>query len=148
MLQRVQSLFLLVVVSLSALLFLLPVYEAPETAAALMPEGANTLKQYFVSGNTLLSIINGAIGVLTLIAIFLFRNRALQLRLSNVNLLLICILIGLLFFWADTLGNTLNTRISYQYGSYLPLIQLIFTFLASRAIRRDEELVRSADRLR
>ncbi|MFM2207666.1 MAG: hypothetical protein RL213_1641 [Bacteroidota bacterium] len=143
MLQRIQSLFLLLVVALSVLLFFLPVYELPSAIPAV-----STPQPYVLSGNTLLSIINGAVGVLTFICIFLFRNRNLQLRLANVNLLLICILIGLLFFLADTLGSTSNAPISYRYGSYLPLIQLIFTFLASRAIRKDEELVRSADRLR
>jgi peptidoglycan/LPS O-acetylase OafA/YrhL len=136
-------LFLLLVAALSVLLFLLPVYEVPSSdPAVLVP------KPYLITINPLLSILNGTIGILTFVCIFLFRNRNLQLRLANVNLLLICILIGLLFFLADTLGTTVNAPISYRYGSYLPLIQLVFTFLASRAIRKDEELVRSADRLR
>ncbi|MFM2136803.1 MAG: hypothetical protein RL021_2203 [Bacteroidota bacterium] len=144
MIQRIQTLFLLVVALLSALLFYIPVYTIP-VVSPVEPVAGN---DYLVSSNTLLSIINGSVGILSLVCIFLFRNRNLQMRLANVNLLLICILIGLLFFLADTLGTTRQAPISYGYGSYLPLIQLIFTFLASRAIRKDEELVRSADRLR
>jgi hypothetical protein len=36
----------------------------------------------------------------------------------------------------------------YQFGMYIPLISLIFLVLASRAIRKDEELIKSSDRLR
>lgn len=129
----------------------LPIYEFPEIAAQLPVDTTASValvKSYSIGDNTLLSIINGAVGLLSLVAILLFKNRNLQVRLANVNLLLICVLIGLLFFLADTMGSSLNHRVSYQYGSYLPLIQLVFTFLAIRAIRKDDELVRSADRLR
>lgn len=170
MIQRIQSLFLLLVVVLSLLLMWLPVYEFPE-AKPVIPSaienadtlstatsspvgqvatntGAGNVKSYKITDNTLLAIINGAIGVLSLLAIFLFRQRNLQLRLCNVVLLLLCILVGFLFFLADTMGTNLEQRISYQYGAYFPLLQLVFTFLATRGIRKDEELVRSADRLR
>lgn len=148
MIQRIQTLFLLVVALLSVVLYFIPVYAIPGIDTTGTATDGTVWSEYLLSSNTLLSIINGSVGVLSLVGILLFRNRNLQLRLANVNLLLICILIGLLFFLADTLGTTRQAPISYRYGSYLPLIQLIFTFLASRAIRKDEELVRSADRLR
>lgn len=148
MIQRIQTLFLLVAALLSVLLYFIPVYVIPGADATGLIVDPTAGTEYILSSNTLLSIINGSVGVLSLVCILLFRNRNLQLRLANVNLLLICILIGLLFFLADTLGTTRQAPISYRYGSYLPLIQLIFTFLASRSIRKDEELVRSADRLR
>jgi uncharacterized membrane protein len=144
MIQRIQTLFLSLVIILSILLIYLPVYVFPDIAT--LAQG--TMKSYAIGDNVLLSIINGVVGVLALVTIFLFKQRNLQLRLCNVNLLLLCILTGLLFFLADTMGTSLDHRVSYKYGAYLPLIQLIFTFLAVRAIRKDEELVRSADRIR
>ncbi|MEY4595452.1 MAG: hypothetical protein RIQ47_1862 [Bacteroidota bacterium] len=151
MIQRIQTLFLLFVVVLSLLLLWLPVYEFPDispaTAESATP-AVEKVKAYLITNNTLLTIINGAIGVMSLLAIFLFRQRNLQLRICNVVLLLLCIMVGFLFFLADTMGTNLEQRISYQYGAYFPLLQLVFTFLAARGIRKDEELIRSADRLR
>ena len=147
MIQRIQSVFLLIVVILAALLLALPVYVFPDIKT--VTTGAEVVvKSYGVKANVLLSIITGAIGMLSLIAILLYKNRNLQLRICKLNMLLLCTLTGLLFFPADTMGTSLDQRVSYQYGAYLPLIQLIFTFLASRAIKKDEELVRSADRIR
>jgi hypothetical protein len=42
----------------------------------------------------------------------------------------------------------MEQRINFKAGAYLPLIQIVFVFLAQRAIGKDEELVKSADRLR
>lgn len=149
MIQRIQSLYLVIVVVLSALLLKLPVYEFPDvsTPASVSADGLS-MKTYSISDSVPLSIINGTVGVLALISIFLFGNRNLQIRICNLNLLLLCILVGLMFFLADTMGTSFDHRLRYRYGSYLPLIQLVFTFLAGKAIRKDENLVRSADRLR
>ncbi len=53
-----------------------------------------------------------------------------------------------LLFVADTMATNLDQRLHYRYGSYLPLVSLLFTFLAVRFVKRDEALIRSADRLR
>lgn len=142
MIQRSQSLYLLLVVLLSVLLLFLPVYEY---GAA---DGLTALKSFRLGDNVLLSILNGAVALLSAGAIFLFKNRPLQIRISGLSMLITTILIGLLFFLADNMSTTLEQRLTYRYGAYLPILQLIFSFLAQRAIRKDEELVRSADRLR
>jgi hypothetical protein len=142
MLQRKQTLFLLGSVIISILLIYLPVFE-------LVSENANEpWKQFTISVNGLLPILNIATGVLSFIAIFLFKNRNLQVRMCNVALLITCVLVGLLFFLADSMISGMNQKIHYMYGSYLPLFQVLFIFLASLFIRKDEKLVRSADRLR
>jgi Na+-transporting NADH:ubiquinone oxidoreductase subunit NqrB len=61
---------------------------------------------------------------------------------------LTCVLIGLLFFVADTMSSSMNQKVHYLYGSYFPLIQILVIYLAIRNIKRDENLVKSADRLR
>ncbi len=142
MIQRKQSLFLLGSVIISILLLYLPVLELLPDAPEVAPV------EYSISINALLSILNGAIGILSFITIFLYRNRNIQIRMCNLGLLLTCVLIGLLFFFGDTLSKGTNQKIHYTYGSYLPLIEVLFIFLASFFIRRDENLVRSADRLR
>ncbi len=142
MIQRKQTLFLLGSTIISVLLLYLPLFELlPETEAA-------TVKQFTISINALLLILNGAIGVLSFFNIFLFKNRNIQIRVCNLALLLTCVLIGLVFFLADTMASGMNQKIHYAYGSYLPLIQILIIFLASLFIKQDEKLVRSANRLR
>ncbi|MFM7218182.1 MAG: DUF4293 domain-containing protein [Bacteroidota bacterium] len=149
MLQRIQSLYLLFVLALSVSLLFLPAYQyGISSGTTTDQESLDTMKSYLVTDNVLLSLLNGAVALLALVAIFLFKNRRLQIRLTGLSMLLVSILVGLLFFLADNLGTTFEQRVNYRYGAYLPIIQLVFLFLAQRNIRKDEELVRSADRLR
>ena len=146
MIQRVQTLFLAAALLISILLFYVPVYSFINDAAT---DPTIAVTDYQILGkNALLSILNGIIGLLTLISIFLFKNRNLQIRLANVALLLTAVFTGLLFFVADTLSGGMNQRVQFIIGSYLPIIEIICLFVAVRFIKRDEELVRSADRLR
>jgi hypothetical protein len=145
MIQRIQSLLLLGSLLISILLIYLPVYER------IPPIGSDPsiiARQTLISDSAILLIINGATGVLSFFAIFLFKIRNIQHRMCNLGLLLTCVLIGLLFFMADTTSSQTEQKIHYLYGSYLPLIQILLLFLASRYIKKDDELVRSADRLR
>ena len=142
MIQRKQSLFLLLSVIISVLLLYLPVFEMISDTID------NPGKKFTLSINALLLILNGAIGGLSFIAIFMYRVRNIQRRMCNLALLLACTLIGLLFFLSDTMSSGMNQKIHYLYGSYLPLIQILIIFLAGRFVKHDEDIVRSADRLR
>jgi hypothetical protein len=144
MIQRIQSLFLLLVVLLSGLMLILPVYELQ----SVPPAAGEAVKQFTIAGNALLMIINGTVGVLCFVAIFLYKSRSFQIRLCNLSLLLTCVLTGLLFFVADTMSSGMSQHVEYKYGSYVPLIELLLIYLSIRFIKRDEALVRSADRLR
>jgi hypothetical protein len=145
MIQRIQSLFLLFVVIISGTLLFVPVYELHDFSQSDLAAAVNAFN---IKDNTLLMILNSAIGLMALISIFLYKWRNVQIRFCNISLLLTCLLIGLLFFVADTMSSNMNQRIQYKYGSYLPLIELIFLYLAARYVKKDDELVRSADRLR
>lgn len=93
-------------------------------------------------------ILNGAIAVFSLLALLVFKNRPLQVRLCRLNILLTCVLMVLLYFAADTLSSGMARHIQFRYGAYLPFFEILFLFLATFYIRKDEELVRSASRLR
>ncbi len=149
MIQRIQSLLLLGVVILCLLLLYVPIYELVPENVPVTPTGEEVLNtQFTIFNSAILALINGAIGVMALGAIFLYKNRNLQIRMANLALLVNCGLIGLLFFSADSMSNTIKAKVHYLYGSYLPVIIAIFLFAAVRFIKRDENLVRSADRLR
>lgn len=149
MIQRIQSLFLLGVIILSVLLYFLPVYGFSElTGASVDAAATGPVKDLTIANNTLLMILNGAIAALSLLGIFLYKNRSLQMRVCRLNILLTCVLMVLLYFAADTLSSGMNQQIHFRYGAYLPFFDILFLFLANFYIRKDDELVRSADRLR
>lgn len=95
-------------------------------------------------------------GVMALGAIFLFKNRRLQVRVTAVAFLLNVVYAFLLFFWGvDRYAYLLSQgmggvapQITWYVGAYAPLASLVFFFLAQRAIKKDEARVRAADRLR
>ncbi|MBK8052934.1 MAG: DUF4293 family protein [Saprospiraceae bacterium] len=74
----------------------------------------------------------------------------LQLRLSYVVTVLSILLslVALLLIYNEGTGSTNADKIEDQYGIYLPVISLIFSILAGRYINKDENTVRSMDRLR
>lgn len=96
------------------------------------------------------------VAAMALLCIFLYRRRTLQVRMVSVAFLLNVVYAFLLFFWAVDaysdpllilLGQT-EPQVTWNIGAFLPLASIVFLFLAQRAIRRDEALVKAADRLR
>lgn len=82
--------------------------------------------------------------------IFMFRRRFGQLKLGMLNLLFIVAAFGLQFYFSNKGEALLNPKLEGQFqpAFYLPTLALMLNLLANRFIRRDEQLVRSADRLR
>jgi hypothetical protein len=88
--------------------------------------------------------------IFTVSTIFLFKNRPLQIRLCAFNMLTNIVLVMVIFFFYATKIKTMTlTEPVYNYtGMVLPLVSVLFLIFANKAIRRDEALVKSADRLR
>ena len=94
--------------------------------------------------------------VIAVVAIFLFKRRTLQVRLTAFGFILSVVYAFLLFFWAvDHYADLLSAgmggvkpEVTWYVGAYAPLASMVFLFLAQRAIRKDEALVKAADRLR
>jgi hypothetical protein len=95
-------------------------------------------------------------GVIALGSIFLYKRRTLQVRIVALGFLLNVVYAFLVFFWAvDRYADLLaagmggeRPEVAWQVGAFAPLASLVFFFLAQRAIKKDEALVRAADRLR
>ena len=85
--------------------------------------------------------------------IFLYKNRKLQITLCKLNLLFyLCVIFTVFYSGENALNYIINLglegELNYKLGSILPIVSTILIFLGSRAIKKDEELVRSADRIR
>ena len=163
MLQRIQTLYLLAVALTAALFLFLPIsiYKVKQ------PDGNELLIKYDSWGLHQLPAKTGAPHIVettlpvtvtafliiacALLSVFLFKRRRLQLMLGNLNMLLLSGLVGLVFFYADNKVKIITGEAPFSItylGAYLPALSLILTFLANKAIKKDEELVRSADRIR
>lgn len=136
MIQRKQSLYLLVVVILSSLLLsTFPLWEN------------ESLEAQFAFNFTPSLIGVSASAVLALISIFLFKNRKLQFVLGRINILINFFIIGFFVYWSLNLSG--ETQVSEKgIGMFVPLVSIVFLVLANKAIKKDEDLVKSVDRFR
>ena len=88
------------------------------------------------------------IPVLSLIIIFLYKNRILQIKLTKILLGFELIFILATIVISLSLIKQLDITLNSWYKCLIPLFQLIFSVLALRSIRKDDELVKSYDRIR
>jgi len=155
MIQRIQSLYLLLT-SLSSLLFLkgsiLKFFNTPETILMLnfsglwqLTEGENLV---LIRNQILLPVIITVTILLPLIIIFFFKNRKLQLRLIMIIIITGALLTALIVYLTISISVTYDVHFHLVIRMFLPLIILLFSLLAYRGIKKDENLVRSYDRLR
>lgn len=154
MIQRIQTLYLLVVTALMAVVLFAPLAwfggEAGEFelhAFALETTGGEAVQSTVYMG-----IVLALACVLPLVTIFLFRRRLLQIRLCVVEMVLLLgalAMEGIYYFlsWRVFSDIAFHTQ-GLKPAIALPLVCMLFTYLALRAIFRDEMLVRAADRIR
>ncbi|MES2731156.1 MAG: DUF4293 domain-containing protein [Bacteroidota bacterium] len=86
-----------------------------------------------------------------LYSIFQYRNRLLQIKLGALNSLVMAGLLGCMMYFSTQVGEKLlnaATQGKYDVGIYAVILALVCNMVANRFIRRDEQLVRSADRMR
>ena len=95
-----------------------------------------------------LTILLVFIVLLLLITIFSYKKRILQMRLSVFSILLMIGSIGLIFFYALHGQGKIHGEIFYLYPVIFPVVSTILAFLAFKGVKKDEELVRSYDRIR
>ena len=143
MIQRVQSLYLILAAIVSGLLaFIFPFYIYNGEMVGI--------EQAFRADSLLLKAIASLFMLsagLALVSLFLFKNRNTQIVINRLNIILNFLLLGLIVYQLQTLSG--ETSVSEKgIGSFLPLIVVVLLSLATKAILKDERLVKSADRLR
>lgn len=95
-----------------------------------------------------LFVLTLIIALLSLYIVFLYKKRKLQMRLTMLGMLLT---VGYLVYYtveAVKLTNALQASYGFKFALALPIITIILLFMARRAIRKDEVLVRMSNRLR
>ena len=154
MIQRIQTLYLLVISALMAVtLFARLAWFAGDAGEfGLYAFGLKTSEGVVAQSSLYMGVLLALACALPLVTIFLFRRRLLQLRLCVVEMVLLLgsvIMEGVYYFlsWRVFSDLTFHTH-GFRPAIALPLVCLLFAYLAARAIFRDELLVRAADRIR
>ena len=151
MIQRIQTLFLLCITGISITLLFIPFVEYStlegKVSVDLLPDNTSNLTVLYYLP-VVLNLINL---VLSVVVVLQFKRRIIQLKMASLLMAFNAILLGvmLLFdFVQPSVSSAIPAAKTYLAGSYLPIVSILFAFLAIKFIRKDEELVRSADRLR
>lgn len=154
MIQRIQSIYMLLAVILCGLTYFFPL------SLVKVEDGiALTLTACTVSGELAGESVSGtpfgiavlllATIVIVLTAIFKYKRRKVQIRLLNMAMacLLLCYVAGIAYTWVW------SSRVSEGHAAItpyalLPLAAYLCLWFARRGVRHDEALVAAADRLR
>jgi hypothetical protein len=160
MIQRIQSVYLLLVALAGVLMFMFPfVSLVPSTQDAYpaiyhmsslkIEELLNGTSSVFMRLWPMV-VLNTVIIAFALFVIFQFKNRKSQITYTHFLLFLLLGEIGLIVYDVNSLNTAVGDghSISFTVFTLLPVAQLVLTRLATTAIKKDEALVRSADRLR
>ncbi len=136
MIQRIQTIFLLIVILLTGVLpFWVNLWSDAQGNEIYAQSEILVSATFYVSSG------------LALIAILSFKNRKNQFVVNRLNMILNLFLLG--FFVYRSLNLSGETLVSEKgIGMLIPVFSIVFLVLANRAIKKDEDLVKSVDRLR
>lgn len=155
MLQRIQTIYIILFAILLFIASFMPFasIDTPNIGVYKLiptgwenPEGAQQKSPFFVGYLVAISF-----AVLMLVN---FKKRKKQLRYGKICYLIILLTIVYMFNVVSEKSEILNSdnqidlSISYSYGMYLLVASLPILFLANRSIKKDEDLIKSIDRLR
>jgi hypothetical protein len=156
MIQRKQTIFLALALLSFLLLFFLPFANFKIGTVAVGEiyiygfknfEGYTKFNYMFIVMQVLVTLFISLIGI----TIFMYKKRALQIRLCAFAFLTNVFMIGAIFLTTTIFTNALELpkdSVNYLLPTYLPLVTLLFVMGAQRAIRKDDAMVRSLNRLR
>jgi len=158
MLQRIQTVYISLAAIASFLLFFFPLASFYHEEygnynfyiigmQSMDPDPNAVFSKWFTAPLVFIIILSILLDIAT---ILFFKKRYLQIRLIAFSgLLLIVFLMIVFFFYAARIKESIHIEPEYKmFGMMLPLVSLVLLILANYAIRKDEAMVKSADRLR
>ncbi len=137
MLQRIQTIYLLLAfVATGVLPFFIPLWT--------MADG----KEYVFMQNQVYVALLGLSTTLTLVSIVSYKKRQNQFVMGRLNIILNLILLGLFVYRSLNVSGETPAVSEKGIGMFLPIVAIVLLVLANKAIKKDEDLVKSVDRLR
>ena len=137
MIQRIQTIYLLLAfVVTGILLFFIPLWTMSDS------------KEYYFMQSQVYTILLGLSTTLTLLSIVSYKKRQNQFVIGRLNIILNLILLGLFVYRSLNLSGETPAVSEKGIGMFLPVAAIVLLVLANKAIKKDEDLVKSVDRLR
>ncbi len=144
MIQRIQSIYLLGATLLSGgLIFLLNLWVDEQENVFFVIDSFSTESKLLMVMAALFIFS----ALLTFSAIFQYKKRQLQFVLGRLTILINFIIIGILVYYSQNLSGEITVS-EKGIGLIIPILTIVLVALANKAIKKDEELVKSVDRLR
>ena len=137
MFQRIQTIYLLLAfVATGVLPFFIPLWILLDGVAYL-----------FIQNQVYVALF-GLSTTLTLLSIISYKKRQNQFVMGRLNIILNLMLLGLFVYRSLNLARQTTTVSEKGIGMFLPIVTIVLLVLANKAIKKDEDLVKSVDRLR
>lgn len=137
MIQRIQTIYLFLAFVVTGILpFLFPLW--------IMNDG----KEYFFMQNQFYVILLGLSTTLSVVSIISYKKRQNQFVIGRLNIILNLILLGLFVYRSLNVSGETVLVSEKGIGMFLPIVAIVLLVLANKAIKKDEDLVKSVDRLR
>lgn len=136
MIQRIQTVFLILAFVVSgALPFVFPLWKSGDGS-----------EFYFMQSMAYVALF-GLSATMALLSVLFYAKRQHQFVINRLNIILNLILLGLFLYRSLNVSGEAAAS-EKGIGMFLPLISIVLLVLANRAIKKDEDLVKSVDRLR
>ena len=155
MIQRIQTIYLSLITILSLLLYRGGFMAFKDGMGSVYTVTFNGLAKGTDMANIdliqKLPVISGLIVLLVVISIltmFLFKKRNIQLTLSKILIAIAVVFVLTCSYYAYSVISEYTARMLLVIKTVIPVLILIFSFLAYRGIKKDDDLVKSYDRLR
>ena len=137
MIQRIQTIYLILAfIATSVLMLFIPLWTL------------KTGELFYFNQDPIYTVIVGLSTVLTIISIISYKKRQNQFVMGRLNIILNLILLGLFVYRSLNLSGEAVTVSEKGIGMFLPIVAIVLLVLANKAIKKDEDLVKSVDRLR
>ncbi|MFH7012984.1 DUF4293 domain-containing protein [Flavobacterium sp. FlaQc-52] len=137
MIQRIQTIYLILTfIVTGVLLFFVPLWTL------------NNGKAFYFMQDQIYTIVLGLSTMLTIVSIISYKKRQNQFVMGRLNIILNLILLGLFVYRSLNLSGETVQVSEKGIGMFLPIVAIVLLVLANKAIKKDEDLVKSVDRLR
>lgn len=151
MIQRIQSIHLL----LASIALIIPyfsplaIFVSGEQAYQLFACHVETSTVNASSFNVIPLAALYFLGLLiALVSIFLFKKRKMQIKIARMAMFVVILSIALAGYYFYSIQSQLSITGQPAFAAAMPIVACVFLFMGIRAIKKDEALVRSADRIR
>ncbi len=162
MIQRIQSVYLFLAFVMGILIFFFPIASfvtenayfdffichIKDTSPNPFPEMKTAAHQFPWFYTIPLAILQLIVSLLIVFTLFQYKKRPLQIKINYLTILLNVMLVGGIFYASSLIETQTGVVADYGFGGIFPLLSIVLVFLANSGVKKDEKLVRSADRLR